>query len=134
MTEHKLVYMLEDDSDDRYLTERTIADLNLPVAIRFFSSSHQFLDSLAVAETPSLILLDYNSKPDSAVDVLKTIKSSAKHSGTPVVILSDSKLAKFKAECYACGASSFIQKPSKVDQTKSFITTFFHYWLQVAEI
>lgn len=135
MPEHiKLVYMLEDDSDDRYITETTIAELDLPIEIRFFSDSSHFVNFLSEAETASLILIDYNSKPDNGVDVLKTIKASNKHSGTPVVILSDSQLARFKAECYANGASSFIQKPSKMDKTKFVVQEFFNYWLQVAEI
>ena len=126
--------MLEDDSDDQFITETAVAELDIPVDIRFFSNSSDFLHFLSKAPSASLILIDYNSKPDNGVEVLKQIKSLNKHSGTPIVILSDNQLAKYKEECYANGASSFIQKPAKMERTKYVIDRFFNYWLEVAQV
>jgi DNA-binding NarL/FixJ family response regulator len=102
--------------------------------LKVFSKSDQFLLFLHTAEQASLILVDYNSNPDNGVEVLKMIKRNAIHKITPVVILSDSSFKKYKDECYALGASSFIQKPSKMHTTKEVIRRFFDYWITIAEV
>ena len=132
--EQKLVYMLEDDSDDRYITTSTIEELGIPIDIKFFSKSNQFLEFLSTAKKSSLILVDYNSNPDNGLAVLKKIKEMDVHKGTPLIILSDSSVSKYKYECYALGASSFIQKPSKLKKTKEVIQLFFTYWIKIAEV
>ena len=129
--EKKLVYMLEDDSDDRYITESVIEELGLPVQVKYFAKSDQFLDFLTSAQKAFLILVDYNSKPDNAETILQRIKIDDRHRGTPVIILSDSSVTKYKEKCYALGASSFIENPSKVNRTKDVIRIFFTYWLTI---
>ena len=130
----KLILMLEDDSDDRYITESAITDLGLDVEIKFFSNSNQFLNSLSTEDKPSLLLIDYNSVPENGLEVLKKIKSSQPINTIPIVILSDSISEKYRNECYAYGASSFIRKPQTVEDTAKKIETFFKYWLNVAEV
>lgn len=130
----KLILMLEDDSDDRYITESAIKDLGLDVEIKFFSNSNQFLNSLSTEDKPSLLLIDYNSVPENGLEVLKKIKSLQPINSVPIVILSDSATEKYRNECYANGASSFIKKPQTVTSTTKKIETFFKYWLDVAEL
>lgn len=133
--QRKLILMLEDDSDDRYITEQAIEELGLDVDIEFFSDSNQFLHFLAGTSLyPSLILIDYNSTPENGLAVLKKIKALTPLNKLPVIILSDSNTEKYKAECYAHGASSFIQKPQTVEATANKIETFFKYWFTVAEV
>jgi CheY-like chemotaxis protein len=130
----KLILMLEDDSDDRYITESAVADLGLDVEIKFFSDSNQFLKSISTTDQPSLLLIDYNSVPENGLEVLKKIKKLQPINGVPIVILSDSATDKYRNECYAHGASSFIKKPQTVAGTANKIETFFKYWLDVAEV
>jgi CheY-like chemotaxis protein len=130
----KLILMLEDDSDDRYITESAIADLGLDIEINFFSDSNQFLKSVSTTDKPSLLLIDYNSVPENGLEVLKKIKSLQQINSVPIVILSDSVTEKYRNECYAHGASSFIRKPQTVEDTAKKIETFFKYWLNVAEV
>ena len=129
----KLILMLEDDRDDRYITQKAIAELGLDIQINFFSNSNDFINSV-IATQPSLLLIDYNSTPDNRLQVLKEIKELNLANHIPVIILSDSSSAKYKAECYAFGASSFIKKPQTVESTANKIETFFKYWLTVAEV
>jgi CheY-like chemotaxis protein len=130
----KLILMLEDDSDDRYITESAVADLGLDVEINFFSDSNQFIKSVSTTDRPSLLLIDYNSVPENGLEVLKKIKSLQPINSVPIVILSDSNSEKYRSECYAYGASSFIKKPRTVESTANKIETFFKYWLNVAEV
>ena len=126
--------MLEDDSDDRYITGSAISDLELDVEVKFFSDSNQFLNFLSITNKPSLLLVDYNSVPENGLEVLKKIKSLQTMNSVPVVILSDSNAEKYRNECYAYGASSFIKKPQTVEGTANKIEIFFKYWLGVAEV
>ena len=129
----KLILMLEDDSDDRYITENAIEELGLEIKIKFFSDSNKFLNSLTITQ-PALLLIDYNSTPENGIQVLKKIKELKSSNDVPVIILSDSDSEKYKAECYAYGASSFIKKPQTVETTARKIETFFKYWLTVVEV
>ena len=129
----KIILMLEDDNDDRYITETAIAEMNLDIKVQFFSNSNDFLNYLTNNQ-PSLLLIDYNSTPENGIQVLKKIKKLKPVNEVPVIILSDSSSEKYKAECYAFGASSFIRKPQTVESTANKIKTFFNYWLTVAEV
>ncbi len=126
--------MLEDDSDDRYLVREVLADLGIDVPVRFFTESHELFEFLGRAEKPSLILVDYNAVPDNGIEVLKKLKNDESYREIPVAILSDSDLAKYRGECYALGASTFIKKPDTLEATKEKIGTFFKYWFEVAEV
>jgi CheY-like chemotaxis protein len=131
---NKLVVMLEDDSDDRYLTGEILAELGIDVPVRFFSKSNELLDFLSGPEKPSLILLDYNAAPDNGITVLQKLKSDPATKEIPVVILSDNDLQPYRSESYRNGASSFIKKPASMEQTRQKIGTFFRYWFDVAEV
>ncbi|RYZ27101.1 MAG: response regulator, partial [Chitinophagaceae bacterium] len=114
------IAMLEDDSDDRYLTEEVLAELDFNLQIIFFSSS---IDLLAGINSllPDLILVDYNSTPQNGMEVLRILKANNNLSAVPVVILSDDKLAKYKADCYRLGANGFVIKPTSLAETKKKI-------------
>ncbi len=127
------IYMLEDDNDDRLLTRDILDELKMDVNIRFFSSSNELLNQIAV-EKPALVMVDYNSNPQNGIQVLKHLKSSAETSYMPVVILTESKSGNLRKECYQAGASSVIVKPSDMLQTREKIQTFFSYWLNVVEV
>ena len=70
----------------------------------------KFLKAISTTDQPSLLLIDYNSVPENGLEVLKKIKKLQPINGVPIVILSDSVTDKYRNECYAHGASSFIKK------------------------
>jgi len=128
------IAMLEDDSDDRYLTNEILTEIGFDITIRFFSNSDELLKALSLSVKPQLILVDFNSSPENGIQVLKKIKSTEHLREIPVVILSDSELPRYKKECYAAGANSFVTKPKTITETKQKISSFFTYWMQVAEL
>ena len=131
---NQFVLMLEGDGDDRYITQQTVFELGIATPIKFSPNSDDFFHSLQLSEKPSLILIDYNSTPENGLEVLKKLKSGSIYSDIPVVILSDSDLAKYKNECYKFGASSFIKKPDTVEATNKKIASFFNYWFNVVGV
>jgi CheY-like chemotaxis protein len=130
----KIVYMLEDDSDDRYLTEEILREAGVDIPIRFFNNSDALFEALQTGNKPSLLLVDYNIAPENGIAVLKKLKSQQHLTTFPVVVLSDNDLPHYKNECYAHGASSFIKKPSSLETSRQKITSFFNYWFEVAEV
>lgn len=125
--------MLEDDSDDRYITNEVIKKLDLQIGVDFFSQSSDLFNFLNNAK-PDLILVDYNSTPENGIQVLKKLKQSAISRSIPVIILSDSDHSKYREECYAEGASTFVKKPSSHEGTDQKIKSFFTYWTEVAAL
>lgn len=128
------ILMLEHDDDDRYITQAIFDEQNYDVKISFVSSAEEFFQYLEHAkrntELPSLILLNYYAKPVNAVDVLRRLKQNDAYKRIPAVVLSGSVKPEIIEECYASGASSFIQKPSKAAETEEKIKSFFHYWFK----
>jgi CheY-like chemotaxis protein len=128
------VLMIEDDKDDRYLTEETLGELNIEIPIKFLADSSNLFEYLSSATKPSLILMDYNVVPENSISILKKLKHDEKFRTIPVVILSENNLPQYKKECYEAGASSFIKKPETIEGTKQKIASFFNYWFEVAEL
>ena len=128
----KLVFMLIADQDDRLLTAETLQELGHNVPIRFLSRSVELFEALK-EQTPSIILIDYNTTPDTGLDILKELKANLAYSSIPVVILTDSPLWQHHAECYSNGASTVIKKPETSQMTTNKISIFFDYWVNVAE-
>ncbi len=133
MTKQPFVLMLEEDPDDRQITESALKDIGLYVQVKYVKYSNELFEELKAEKKPSLILLDYNSTPASAIDVLKELRASFDYKHIPTVVLGEGLSEKLIKECYQFGANSYITKPSSTRLTKDKIETFFKYWLNVAE-
>lgn len=132
MAKQLQVMMLEDDTDDHYLTEEVIKDLGFDLQISFYSNSDKFFQALAQTK-PGLLLVDYNSTPQNALAVLKQLKKDNNYRTIPVVVLTDSDHPKYRDECYAEGASTVVVKPRSLQETTNKINSFFTYWTEVAD-
>lgn len=131
---NRFILMLEDDRDDRYITQETFSALDINTPIKFFTDSSDFFRFLFTSEKPVLILIDYNSTPDNGIEVLKKLKSNPNFNDIPVVVLSESDHPRYKNACYKEGASSFIKKPDTAEATNKKIASFFNYWFDVVEV
>ena len=131
-SKEQYVLMLEDDADDRYITETTIRELGYDVPIKFLAYGRELITWLTQSEQPSLILVDYN--PVTGVDTLKLLKTHPDFNHIPVVVLSEVASVKHVRQCYQLGANSFIKKPETSEMTRYKIETFFKYWFDLAEI
>jgi CheY-like chemotaxis protein len=134
MKENCYILMLEDDPDDRFIAETTLQELGYTTQITFVKSSDELFSHLESHRKPFLILLDFNSSPMSAVEILKDLKSNDHYKHIPVVVLSESPSQSDITECYANGASSYVIKPVSLADTRNKINTFFEYWLSVVEV
>ena len=125
--------MLEDDPDDRFITEESLEKLGYDLSIKFVHYSNDLFSHLDTSPLPDLILLDFNSIPDNATSIIQKLKSDARYKKIPLIVLSDNSPSKYIAECYELGVNSFVIKPSTMEETLSKIDTFFKYWFTIAE-
>lgn len=136
---NRTILMLEDDEDDRYITQTIMDDNAYNVCIKFVSNSHDLFDNLRSWHAdstpfPSLIILDYHTFPMNASQILKELKSDAALMHIPVVVLSGTGNGEIIRQCYREGASSFIRKPSTSLGTNMKISTFIKYWFETVEL
>ncbi len=128
----KHIYILIADMDDQFLTSSTLQESGIDASISFYQDPAELFDAIK-KQVPSLVILDQNLSPEPGLDILKRVRSSEHYSAIPVVILTDSPLWHHHALCYKNGASTVIRKPGSIEMTRFKITTFFEYWLKVAE-
>jgi CheY-like chemotaxis protein len=134
MQKQPFVLMLEEDQDDRQLTESVLQELGFDVPIKFVKYSNEFFTHLENGDEPSLILVDYNATPVNGTEILKQLKANTAYNHIPVVMLGEGLPPHSVRQVYQFGASSYITKPVSNKLTRDKIETFFKYWLNVAEI
>jgi CheY-like chemotaxis protein len=132
-TSSKYVLMLENDSDDRYITQATVKELNVDIPIRYEYWSASILKDVE-NDKPGVILLAYNTSPENGLEIVKKIKSDKNYAATPVIVLIEQLPEDLIRKYYIAGANTVIRKPSSVEQTSKKIKTFFDYWFTVAEL
>ena len=134
-----VILMLEHDDDDRFITSHVFEENKYNAHLEFVNNgqaifsylNHRFENHLPL---PALILINLHTTPEDGREVLKQLKSDARYKHIPVVMLSGSNNPSMAHECYALGASSFIQKPSLLSETHDKITNFFRYWFNTVEL
>lgn len=136
---NRTILMLEHDEDDRYITQRVFDELNYQIKLDFVTSGDSLFQYLRKGvdsnlKSPSLILLNYHIAPTTAVDIIKQLKADKNVHHIPIVVLSGSVTTDVIRECYDAGASSFIQKPWRADQTNEKISNFFRYWFETVQL
>lgn len=130
-----VILMLEYDLDDRLLVSTVFEEQQFQAHLEFVNKGTElfsYLDRRRVSglSYPSVVMLNLHATPQNGLEVLKQLKASSDYRHVPVVILSELKDAKIARECYAMGASSFIQKPDALSETNIKIGNFFRYWFE----
>lgn len=138
-TDMRYILMLEDDVDDRHITESFFEEQNYNIGLRFVATPDgllQYLNDCADEGTllPSLIILDKYVSIGSSVDTLKLVKSHPVFRHIPIVVVSGSSMPEDIDECYRWGANSYIVKPQRNEHTMRKIGTFVSYWFEVVEL
>lgn len=133
------ILMLEDDGDDRFITESIFKEKGYSVALEFLINSDDVLPYLdgCVADSkllPGLIILDKNVPASGGMDVLRKLKVHSQYKGIPVVMISGTADEEDIIESYQCGVNSFIAKPFTSEETERTIDTFVHYWFHIVDL
>jgi len=126
--------MIENDSDDRFLTEEVFRAEGLDADIHFIYSTDAYSYITGTSQRPHLILLDRNTQPQEFTDIIRHIRQSEEYALVPVVVISNTNRPEDIQKSYSCGANSFIRKPDDYPGAIFKIKAFIHYWFQSVEL
>ena len=131
--------MLENDEDDQYIARQYLENEFPFLEVTMVTNSEDFItmlqrDIATKAPPPALLLLNYNSTPLNASELLRRIRSDASLRHIPSVVLSGVNNPTIIRDCYASGANSFIIKPATVDAICQTITAFVTYWFRTVQL
>jgi response regulator RpfG family c-di-GMP phosphodiesterase len=134
-----LILMLEYDEDDQYITLQHFKEHQRTIDLRIVGSSEEVISYLQDCKAgrerfPSLLLMNYNSTPLNAAELISKVKADAALRHIPAVVLSGIVNEEIVRGCYAKGASSFIQKPALMEETSKKINNFIDYWFHTVEL
>jgi DNA-binding response OmpR family regulator len=132
------ILLVEDNPNDAELAIRALRKHNLvnnfchvmdgEAALDFMFARGAYSDR-NVADRPRLILLDLKLPKVDGFEVLEALKSDARTSMTPVVVLTTSKEERDLIESYRLGVNSYIVKPVDFDKFVAAVRDLGMYWL-----
>jgi CheY-like chemotaxis protein len=136
------ILMVDDDADDRYLTQTAFEENDIQCQMQFVDDGNEVLNFLntqqqngpASGKLPHLILLDLNMPKKNGWQVLDEIKKSPEFKHIPVVIFTTSKSPEHVRQSYHLGASSFITKPSSFNNLVEITKIIGQYWVDAATV
>lgn len=121
----KLIHVIEDDDDIRYILEYILLEANYKATL--FSTAAAFEQALTGVK-PDLIILDVMLPDGNGIEICRRLKINPEILHIPVLIMSAHAAAQSILE-EAC-ADDFISKPFDLDQ---FIDRVNHLLKQVEE-
>src|SRR6476469_5458979 len=110
----KYIFMLDSDQQDQELAGEYFQSNDIHAVYYYHTAS--MLKSLKISLgdnglLPGLILMNINTVPGDAIEILKEIKSNEFLQHIPVVVLGQNAPAQIIMEVYKAGANTFVNKP-----------------------
>jgi two-component system, response regulator len=111
------VSVVEDDPDDREFICAALEDTSSNLNIAAYKSGSEFLKYLsATSQPPQLVLTDIRMPVVSGFDVIRAVKSDARHKHIPVVVISTSANPEDMSAAKELGASGYYVKPFSMQE------------------
>ena len=123
----RLVYLADDDPDDRLLFEEALMEVSKNVELTTANNGEQLmkiLDNVA-SPLPHLIFLDLNMPLKNGFECLDEIRKDKKLKNIPVVIFSTSSQKEAVDKVYNKGADYYICKPDSFHKLKEVLDRMF---------
>ena len=132
------VLMVEDDTDDVYLTKEALQASRLRInlhVVRDGVEAMQYLrNDTGRQRRPDLVLLDLNLPRMDGREVLLQIKNDPVLTDIPVVILTTSQAEEDIAASYRQHANCYVSKPVDIDQFRSVVASIENFWFTVVQL
>ena len=134
------ILIVEDNEDDYEATVRSFRRAHFVNPISWCRHGQAALDFLRYegefqtrsGSQADLILLDLNMPGLDGRKVLEVVKTDRGLRSIPIVVLTTSSDSKDIEDCYALGASTYIQKPVDFKGLAEAIRTMNNYWFGIA--
>lgn len=129
-----LVYIVDDDPDDRQIILDAFLENNTQMDYVFIENGDELMSTLAACEDteyPSLILLDLNMPGMLGMQALKEIKGSAQYNHIPTIVLTTSTLVSDRSASYSLGANCFLSKPPSYTELVALTHSIARLWFAV---
>lgn len=114
----KIIYIADDDEDDRLFIADAIHKLDLEIRIIEAADGDDLLALIELENTKEaniLILLDMNMPRVTGIETLQSIRANEKLRHIPAVMISTSSEKNLIDEAYQTGINAFIKKPNNYD-------------------
>lgn len=130
----KTVLLVEDSPEDAALMRRVFRKCGIPGNLEIVTDGTVTEDFLLERggsgnNLPALILLDLKLPKITGIEILKKLRSNARTSLIPVVILTSSEEKKDIADAYSAGSTGYIVKPVDFARLCELIRLTCSYWL-----
>lgn len=125
---HHVIYLADDDEDDRMIFLDAVKELNLPLKVEEADDGHQLLDHLykTAEKIPEIIFLDINMPGKNGFECLKEIRNGSEpYSSTKIIMLSTSSSEHSIELSYELGADFYAVKPSTYQGLKKLLQGIF---------
>jgi CheY-like chemotaxis protein len=131
MADDSMIFVVDDDLEDREILSEYFHEIGMFDRVRFFSNSEKALVELnATRESsnlPRLIVLDLNMPILNGTQALLMIKREARLKHIPVIILSTSDNDEERRKCLSYGAVDYLVKPMSFDEGRDIVERFVSY-------
>jgi CheY-like chemotaxis protein len=119
----KLIYLAEDDDDDRILFLEALKELHPEIAVKVSEDGQQLLDNLrqTAQDKPEIIFLDINMPCRNGFECLKEIRSGERFSDAKIVMFSTSSSTIHIELSYKLGADYYAVKPGSYQELKDLL-------------
>jgi CheY-like chemotaxis protein len=134
------IILVEDNIDDANLAIRALRKNGINNSLVHLKDGEEAIDFIfckgiysrrTLDELPKLILLDLKMPKIDGFEVLRQVKSDARTSLIPVVLLTSSNQEKDILKSYHLGANSYIVKPVEFGSYVKTVGDTGSYWLQL---
>jgi CheY-like chemotaxis protein len=118
-----LIYLADDDQDDRMLFKEALDEIDVAIAIEDFDNGVTLMDNLLNKNKPlpDLIYLDLNMPLMNGEECLHDIKNEPELSQIPIIIYSTYVDQAGAASLQLKGADLYLQKPDSFNKLKNLL-------------
>ncbi|MEP7164727.1 MAG: response regulator [Ferruginibacter sp.] len=130
-----IIYIVDDDPDDRQLILDAFLENNSTLDYIFIENGEQLMSTLNSTEPenfPALILLDLNMPGMLGLHALKEIRDNKTYAHIPTIILTTSTFAQDESSSYKLGANCFLRKPQSYKELRDISASIIRLWLHRA--
>ena len=108
-----LIYVVEDDEDDRFLLQRAITRQSVACSLRFFTHGADLFTQLTHqldGRLPDLIILDLNTPIMNGFESLQLLKQLPDYQHIPVLVRTGHETLESINRCYELGCHAYLTK------------------------